>query len=451
MSKVIKLKKGLDIKLNGEAEKVVQSAGTISSCALKPTDFRLLTPKLAVKVGDAVKAGDVLFIDKLHPEIKFTTPVSGTIQAINRGERRKLLEVVVKADAETQYRDFGKSGLSQLNRDEVINRLLDSGAWPLIKQRPYDIIADPMVTPKAIFVSAFDSAPLAPDYDFILHGQEKDLQAGFDCLQKLCHKNVNLNLQADTPAASVFSKLKNVDINYFSGPHPAGNPGIQIHHLNPINKGEHVWVVNIQDVAILGRLFNEGRFDARKIVVLTGSEVIKPQYYRTMLGASIANITGGKLKNALGQRIISGNVLTGSTVEANGYLGYYDNQITVIPEGNYYEFLGWGTPGFNKYSASKLFPSFLCPKKHYTLDTNLHGERRAFVVTGQYEKVFPMDIYPVYLLKACLTQDIDRMEQLGIYEVAPEDMALCEFVCTSKTPVQLILNEGIELMIKETN
>lgn len=451
MSKVIKLKKGLDIQLNGEAEKVVQPAGKVTSCALKPTDFRALTPKLTVKAGDEVKAGDVLFIDKAHPEIKFTTPVSGTVEAINRGERRKLLEVVVKADAETQYRDFGKSEVSQLNRDEVINRLLDSGVWPLIKQRPYDIIADPMLTPKAIFVSAFDSAPLAPDYDVVLNGREKDLQTGFDCLKKLCNKNVNLNLQANTPSTSILRKLQNVEINYFAGPHPAGNTGIQIHHLNPINKGEHVWVVNIQDVAIIGRLFNEGRFDARKIIVLTGSEVKKPQYYHSILGASLSDVLSGKLKNEVEQRIISGNVLTGTKVEANGYLGYYDNQITVIPEGNHYEFLGWANPGFNKFSASRLFPSFLCPKKHYTLDTNYNGERRAFVVTGQYEKVFPMDIYPVYLLKACLTQDIDRMEQLGIYEVAPEDMALCEFVCTSKTPVQLILSEGIELMMKETN
>lgn len=410
-----------------------------------------MTPKLAVKAGDEVKAGDVLFIDKTHPEIKFTTPLSGTIEAINRGERRKLLEIVVKADAETQYRDFGKTEINKLNRDEVINRLLDSGAWPLIKERPYDIIANPMVTPKAIFVSAFDSAPLAPDYEVILNGEEKNLQTGFDCLKKLCNKNINLQLQADTPSSSIFNKLQQVDITYFAGPHPSGNAGIQIHHLNPINKGEHVWVVNIQDVAIIGRLFNEGHFDARKIIALTGSEVNKPLYYRSVLGASIADLTDGKLKNTTTQRIISGNVLTGTSVESNGYLGFYDNQITVIPEGNYYEFLGWASPGFNKFSASKLFPSFLCPKKHYTLDTNYHGERRAFVVTGQYEKVFPMDIYPVYLLKACLAQDIDRMEQLGIYEVAPEDMALCEFVCTSKTPVQFILSEGIELMMKETN
>ena len=414
MSKVIKLKKGLDIKLNGEAEKVVQPAGKITSCALKPTDFRAMTPKLAVKVGDEVKAGDVLFIDKTHPEIKFTE-------------------------------------VSKLNRDEIIDRLLESGVWPLIKQRPYDIIADPMSTPKAVFVSAFDSAPLAPDYALILNNQSKDLQTGIDCLCKLCNKNVNLGLQENTPSASVFTKLQHVDINYFAGPHPAGNVGVQIHHLNPINKGEQVWVVNIQDVAIIGRLFNEGRFDARKIIALAGSEVTKPQYYHSILGASIQDLTAGKLKNAVEQRIISGNVLTGTRVVPEGHLGYYDNQITVIPEGNNYEFLGWAAPGFNKFSASRLFPSFLCPKKHYTLDTNYHGERRAFVVTGQYEKVFPMDIYPVYLLKAVLAQDIDRMEQLGIYEVVPEDMALCEFVCTSKTPVQKILSDGIELMMKETN
>ena len=451
MSKVIKLKKGLDIKLNGEAEKVVQTTGKITRCALKPTDFRALTPKLVVKAGDEVKAGDVLFIDKLHPEIKFTTPVSGTIEAINRGERRKLLEVVVKADPEIQYRNFGSTEVNKLNRDEVINRLLDAGLWPMIKQRPYDIVADPQVTPKAIFVSAFDSAPLAPDYDVVLNGEEKNLQTGMDCLRKLCNKNVNLNLSANTPATSVFNKLQQVEINYFSGPHPAGNPGIQINHLNPINKGEQVWVVNIQEVMIIGLLFNDGRYDARKIIPLAGSEVTRPQYYRTLAGASINDMTAGKLKNAVEQRIISGNVLTGTEVKSDGYLGFYDNQITVIPEGDHYQFLGWAAPGFNKFSASKLFPSFLCPKKQYTLDTNYNGERRAFVVSGQYEKVFPMDIYPVYLLKAILAQDIDRMEQLGIYEVAPEDMALCEFVCTSKTPVQQIVSDGIALMMKETN
>lgn len=451
MSKVIKLKKGLDIKLNGEAEKVMQPDVPVAHYALKPTDFRALTPRLAVKVGDEVKAGDALFIDKVHPEIKFTAPVSGTIEAINRGERRKLLEVVIKADAEIQYKDFGRADVSKLKRDEIISRLLDSGIWPMLKQRPYDIIANPTDKPKAVFISAFDTAPLAPDYDFILSSQAKDLQTGIDCLQKLCNRKVNLNLQDGTPLTSVFTKLQNIDVHYFAGPHPAGNAGIQIHHLDPVNKGEQVWVVNIQDLAIIGRLFNEGRFDARKTVVLTGSEVTAPAYYHTVLGASISDLTNGKLKNQAPQRLISGNVLTGTQLSPDGFLGFYDSQITVIPEGNRYEFLGWASPGFNKFSASRLFPSYLCPQKHYTLDTNYHGERRAFVVTGQYEKVFPMDIYPVYLLKACLAQDIDRMEQLGIYEVAPEDMALCEFVCTSKIPVQQILSEGIELMMKETN
>lgn len=451
MSKVIKLKKGLDIKLNGEAEKVVHPFCNATHYALKPTDFRALTPKLTVKVGDEVKAGDALFVDKAHPEILFTSPVSGKVEEIRRGERRKLLEIVVKADSEIRYREFDKADVNSLSKEEIISRLKESGIWPVIKQRPYDIIANPASTPKAIFVSAFDSAPLAPDYDVVLNGQEKELQAGFDCLRKLCGKDVNLNLHANTPGTSVFTKLAHVEINYFAGPHPAGNPGIQINHLNPINKGEIVWVVNIQDVAIIGRLFTQGRYDAHKIIALAGSEVKNPAYYRCITGASIANLTHEKLKGNGEERIISGNVLTGTKVDKTGFLGFYDNMITVIPEGNHYEFLGWAAPGFNKFSASKLFPSFLCPKKRYTLDTNYHGERRAFVVSGQYEQVLPMDIYPVYLLKAILAQDIDQMEQLGIYEIAPEDLALCEFVCTSKTPVQQIVSEGIELMMKETN
>ena len=451
MSKVIKLKKGLDIKLNGEAEKVVKAGGKCDFYALKPTDFRTLTPKLTVKVGDVVKAGDALFIDKANPGIKFTAPVSGCIEAINRGERRKLLEVVIKADTEIAYADFGKADVNQLSREEIITRLLESGTWPLIIQRPYGILANPEITPKAVFISAFDTAPLAPDFEWILKEEGKNLQAGIDCMQKLCNGNVNLGIKEGTPQNSVSKQLKNVNITYFEGPHPAGNVGIQINHVSPINKGEYVWTVNIQDLAIIGRLFTEGRFDARKTIVLCGSEVKEPAYYKTILGAHIDCLTANKLKNAVHQRIISGNVLTGDKVSNRGFLGFYANQITVIPEGDSYEFLGWATPGFNKFSASKLFPSFLCPNKHYTLDANYHGERRAFVVSGQYEKVLPMDIFPVYLLKAILAGDIDKMEQLGIYEVLPEDMALCEFVCTSKTPVQKILEDGIILMMKETN
>ena len=451
MSKVIKLKKGLDIKLKGEAENLVKNIERCDLYAVKPTDFRLLTPKLAVKAGDQVKVGDVLFINKYRPEVKFTSPVSGTVEAVTRGERRKLLEVVVKADNQIQYRDFGATDVNKLSRNEIIEKLLDSGVWPMIRQRPYDIIANPEDMPKAIFVSGFDSAPLAPDFDVTLSDEITTLQAGIDCLKKLCEKNVNLNLKEGTPSTSVFTKLKNVDVNYFAGPHPAGNVGIQIHHLNPINKGDIIWVVNAMDVAIIGRLFTSGKFDARKIIALAGSEVEKPAYYKTILGAKIGCLVNGKLKNQVHQRIISGNVLTGYKVSEDGYLGYYNNMVTVIPEGDKYEFLGWATPGFNKFSMSKTFPSFLCPSKKYTLDANYHGEERAFVVTGQYEKVLPMDILPVYLLKAVLAEDLDKMEQLGMYEVAPEDMALCEFVCTSKTPVQEILEKGIELMIRELN
>ena len=321
----------------------------------------------------------------------------------------------------------------------------------MLIQRPYGIIADPGVTPKAVFVSAFDSSPLAPDYDFVLKGEEKALQAGVDCLKKLCGKEVNLGVKADTAADSVFLKLENTAVTRFKGPHPAGNTGVQINRLNPINKGEFVWTINIQDLVILGRLFTEGRYDARKIVSLSGSEVSAPAYFHTVSGAQISSLTDGKLKNKVHQRIVSGNVLTGQKVTADNFLGFYANQVTVIPEGDYSEFLGWAMPGFGKFSASKLFPSFLCPKKRYSLNANYHGERRAFVVSGQYEKVFPMDILPVYLLKAALAGDIDKMEQLGIYEVLPEDMALCEFVCTSKTPVQQILGNGIDLMMKETN
>ena len=398
-----------------------------------------------------MKAGDVLFINKYRPEVKFTAPVSGTIEAVNRGERRKLLEVVVKADDQIQYRDFGSADANQLSRKEIIEKLLDSGVWPMIKQRPYDIIANPEDMPKAIFVSGFDSAPLAPDYDVTLADELPALQAGIDCLKKLCEKNVNLNLREGTPSTSIFTKLKNVDVNYFSGPHPAGNVGIQIHHLNPINKGDIVWVVNAMDLAIIGRVFTTGKFDARKVIAIAGSEVEKPAYYKTIMGAQIKCLVKGNLKNQVHQRIISGNVLTGYKTDEDNYLGYYNNMVTVIPEGDNYEFLGWAMPGFNKFSLSKTFPSFVCPNKKYSLNANYNGEERAFVVTGQYEKVLPMDILPVYLLKAVLAEDLDKMEQLGMYEIAPEDMALCEFVCTSKTPVQEILEKGIELMIRELN
>jgi len=448
MSKVIKLKKGLDIKLNGKAKKVLVKSNEAKVCAIKPTDFLNITPRLTVKSDFVVKTGDVLFADKKNPRIVFTSPVSGIVKAINRGERRKLLEIVIQCDEKHEFKDFGKANVNSLKREDIVSKLLESGIWPSIIQRPYAIVADPGITPKAIFVSGFDSAPLGPDYEFVLNDRKDDLQTGFDCLKQLCGKNVNLGLKNTN---SIFSNFKNIEINYFYGPHPAGNTGVQIHHISPINKGENVWTVNIQDVAMIGHLFNTGKYDPEKIIAITGSEIKKPAYVKTFTGASVKSLLDDNLKGECNERIILGNVLTGEKTNEEGYVGYYTNQISVIPEGNHYEFLGWMVPGFDRFSATKMFPSFLTPKKHYSLDTNFHGERRAFVISGQYEKVFPMDIYPVYLLKAMLAEDIDKMEQLGIYEVAPEDFALCEFVCTSKIPVQRIVRQGLNLVMKETN
>ena len=446
MSKVIKLKKGLDINLAGAAEKIIKGSVKSTHYAVKPTDFKMLVPRLAVKAGDTVLAGDVLFTDKSRPEVKFTSPVSGKVVEIARGERRKLLEVVVEADAETQYKDFGTQ---QGSRDQIIAKMLEAGVWPMVIQRPFGVIADPTVKPKAVFVSAFDTAPLAPDYNVILKGRERDLQTGFSVLKELSGKAVNIGVKAREDNA-LFQNFKDIEITVFDGPHPAGNVGVQIAHVSPINKGEYVWTVNIQDVAIIGQLFNTGKYNPSKVIAVAGSGVSAPAYYSLVAGARIdAVLEGQEVTDAY--RIISGNVLTGDKVTKASYLGYYANMISVIPEGNKFQFMGWLAPGCGKFSASRLFTSFLKPGKTYDLDTNYNGEGRAFVMTGQYEKVLPMDIYPVYLLKAALAEDIDQMEQLGIYEVIPEDMALCEFVCTSKIPVQEILEKGIELMMKETN
>ncbi len=447
MSKVIKLKRGLDINLCGKAEKVVKGALKSSHYGVRPTDFKMVVPKLSVKVGDSVLAGDALFTDKMRPEVKFTSPVSGKVADIVRGERRKLLSVVVEADSEQHYKEF-KTDVN--SREEMVAVMLEAGVWPMIIQRPYGVIPDPVVAPKAIFVSAFDSAPLAPDYELILKGREKDLQKGISVLSEIVGKPVELGLRVGMES-SLFTTLKDVNITYFEGPHPAGNVGIQIAQLSPVNKGEVIWTVNIQDLAIIGHLFTTGHYAPEKVIAVAGSRADAPAYYPVTSGLKIEALPVGKGAEPESVRIISGNVLTGDKVTKDEYLGYYANLVSAIPEGNYSEFLGWLMPGFGKFSASRLFPVCPCSKKEYDLDTNFHGEGRAFVVSGQYEKVLPMDIYPVYLLKAAIAGDIDQMEQLGIYEVIPEDMALCEYVCTSKIPVQEILDKGIELMMKETN
>lgn len=450
MSATVKLKKGLNIMLQGEPAKVLSVSATPNLYGVKPVDFPGLVPKLAVKPGDIVKAGSSLFYDKLRPAVRFTSPVSGTVRSVLRGERRKLLEIVVEKAGDV-FEDFGKADIAEITTDQIKEKILASGLWPAIRQRPYNIIANPGDTPKAIFISGFDSAPLAPDYNFIMENSSASLfRKGLDVLSKLTGGKINLILNSKISAPDVLKNASGVDVSWFSGPHPAGNVGVQINHLNPINKGEKVWFINLQDIVNIGRLFVEGIYKPEKIVALVGSEVTNPKYYKLIAGASISaivenNIKPGKL------RYISGNVLTGTKIESDGYLGYYDSMVSVLPEGDHFEFFGWAKPGFDKFSFSKTYASKLLPGKNYKLDTNMHGGYRAFVMTGQYEKVLPMDIYPMQLLKAILAEDIEMMENLGIYEVAEEDFALCEYICPSKTEIQAIIRKGIDLMIREMN
>lgn len=453
MPKVIKLKKGLDISLVGEALSELNELPLQREYALVPDNFRGVVPKMLVKEGEEVKAGTPLFFDKYHPEVLFCSPVSGTLAGVVRGAKRKILKVVVQAAQEQRYETFDLPVLEQANKEVVSAALLKAGFWPMVLQRPYGIIADALTTPKAIFVSGFDSAPLAPDMDYLLAGRQDDLQMGFRVLAKLTDGKVHLGLRSGREG--VLDKIEGVEKHYFSGPHPAGNVGVQIHHIDPINKGELVWTVGVQEVAMIGRFFRTGRPDYSKVIALTGSEVAHPQYLRVISGASIGGIIPAeKLRprdDGAKLRYISGNVLTGAGVEPDGFLGYYSNQVTVIPEGDRYEFLGWGMPRLGKFSVSHSYFSWLMPRKKYVLDANMNGGERAFVVTGLYDKYLPMDIYPLYLIKAILAGDIDKMENLGIYEVIEEDLALCEFVDPSKNEIQTIVRKGIDLMIKELN
>ncbi len=446
MSEAIKLRKGLNIKLKGSANKELETLSIPSTVALKPTDFPGLTPKLKVKAEALVKAGDALFYDKYHPEVLFTAPFGGKVISVNRGERRKVLEVVIETDENAGSLEFTKANPTSLSGDEIKEQILKSGIWPFIKKRPYGIIASPEEKPISIYISTFDTAPMAPDYNFVIEGQMDTFQTGINALAKLTDGKVNLGVNEN----SAFTSVKNVEINSFKGPHPVGNVGIQIHHTAPLNKGDVVWTVNVQDVLFIGRLFETGKVDFTKTFAVTGSEIENPKYVKTILGAPVISVTKRNLKSVdYKQRIISGNVLTGTKVKTQCYLSYYDSQISVIPEGDEFELFGWATLGAKKFSASKTFITSLFPKKEYEMNANLHGGDRAFVVSGQYEKLLPMNILPVQLLKAILVNDIDKMEQLGIYEVVEEDLALCEYACTSKIKVQDILRTGINTMIKE--
>ena len=450
MPKQIRLKKGLNIHLFGAADRVYASVKPTNKYVVKPTDFPSLMPKLSVKVGDKVKAGTPLFFDKKNEKVNFCSPVSGEITDIIRGEKRRILEVVIKADAENIYESFETTSPANLSREEIINLMLKAGVWPFIRQKPYDIIANPTDMPKAIFISAFSSAPLAIDNDFALYGMDRLFQKGLDYIVQLTNGKTHLNLDGNTNPSKVFTLAKGMQINKVSGPHPVGNVGVQIHHIDPINKGEVVWYLQPQDVITIARLFTEGKYDVSRIVALCGSQIQKPRYYRTKAGAQISNLLFKNTKDGK-NRVISGDILSGSEIKTDGYLGFYDTQLTVLPEGDEAEFLGWILPGLHKFSASKTFLSWLSPTKKYNLDTNMHGEERAYVMTGEYEKVLPMDIYPTHLIKAIMIEDVELMENLGIYEVSPEDLALCEFVCTSKIEVQSIIRQGLDLVRKENS
>ena len=445
MSKNIKLCKGLDIKLVGKAEARLENAPMAKSYAVSPLDYENITPKLLVKVGDKVEAGSALFFDKNNPRILFTSPVSGVVSAINRGEKRKLLNIAIEPDATQVYKQLTVVDVAKAERSAVVEMLLESGLWTRIVERPYGIIANPDATPKAIFVSAFDSAPLAPDYNFILKEEKAAIEAGMAVLARLTEGKVHLSARKGDEG--FMAEVKGVEYHTFSGKHPVGNVGVQIHHIDRIAKGDIVWTVNIQDVAMIGRMVTTGKLDMSKTIAVAGSEVEKPCYKRVIAGAAVESIVG-KVKD--GVRIISGDVLTGVATAKDGYLAANANMVTLIPEGDKYEFMGWAMPRFHRFSVSGSYFSWLFPKKSYNLDTNTNGEERPFVVTGLYEKYLPMDVYVSYLLKACLTKDLDKMENLGLYEVLPEDLALCEFVDPSKINMQQVLRDGINLMIKES-
>lgn len=446
MSEIIRLRKGLDIRLLGKPEKKTVETGAANSYAVCPDDFTGITPKVVVKEQQKVKAGEALFIDKNHPEVKFVSPVSGEVTAVNRGARRKVMSVVVTPDAAQEYVEFGVKSVQSLSCREVLSVLLESGLFGFFRQRPYDVIACPTDTPRGIFVSAFDSKPLAPDFEYVLEGNELDFQTGLSALSKIAQTSLGISAKQTSKA---LTEAKNVDVYVFSGAHPAGNVGVQINHIKPVNKGEVVWTIDPEAVIFIGRLFNTGKVDMTRLIALGGSKVSEPAYCKTLIGADLKSLLNGRLKETEGTRIINGNVLTGARTDLNGWLGVFSNMITVIPEGNdVNEFMGWIMPRFGTFSVSRTFFSWLsclfCSKKAYDIDARIKGSERHMIMSGEYDSVFPMDIYPEYLIKAIITGNIDKMEAYGIYEVAPEDFALCEFVDSSKLELQRIVREGLD-------
>ena len=471
MAETITIRKGLDIPIAGAAEKRITNALGIKTYAVKPTDFVGLVPRLCVAEGDAISVGDALFCDKHDERIRFTSPVNGYVKAIVRGEKRRLEAVVVEEDQKYQPAVFD----IPCNADEIKALMLRCGLWTMLRQRPFGIIANPDDQPKAIFVSAFDSAPLAPDYDFALQGKEDFFKKGLEALSQLTTGKVHVSFRPNQQLVQQLniSTTQQLNIHYLKGPHPSSNIGTQIAHIDPINKGEVIWTMNPQDVAMLGELAATGVYRPEKVIAVAGPQIKNPHYYRIKAGACMGGIVAEQLLNpeypkiesndaVKDNRIISGNVLSGTQIASDGFIGAYDNLLSILPEGNYYDFMGWLMPGFKKYSFSRTFLSgFLTPftsklstlnsqLSTYQFDTNTHGDERPLVFTGDFERVFPFNIYPTQLIKACIVGDIDLMEQLGICEVEPEDFALCEFIDVSKTEIQSIIREGLERIRKES-
>lgn len=448
MSKDIRIKKGLNIKLVGEAEQSTSKAVLSNVYAINLQDFHGINPKMLVKQGAEVKAGEALFYNKEKEDMLFVSPVSGELVEIERGARRRILSLKILADKEQSHLEHAKLDINTASAIEIKAYLLKSGTWPFIKQRPYDIIADSNTTPKAIFVSGYVTAPLAADLNYVLQGKENELQAAITALGKLTPGKVHISVGTST--SSPLANMSGVEIHKVSGPHPAGLVGTQINKIDPINKGELVWTVSPQDLVIIGELLLTGKFNSERTIALVGSSVKAPKYYTTKIGTEVSTFLYASGVNTENFRVINGDVLTGSKSSPKGYLGFYNNTVTAIPEGDDYELFGWNKPIFNKISNTRALTfSWAQPNKKYNLDTNTNGEHRAFVLTGQYEQVFPLDIFPMQLLKACMVKDLDEMEQLGLYEVAPEDFSLTEFICVSKQPHQQIIREGLDLLQKE--
>ena len=446
MANVIKLRKGLDISLKGKADEVLFTVEEPDLYGLVPDDFPGITPKVVVRPEQEVKAGTPLFIDKKNPEVKFVSPVSGVVKAVNRGARRKVLSITVQPQGQ-EYVDFGKQDVQKLSADEIKSVMLASGLFGMIKERPYDVVANPNSKPKAIFVSGFDSNPLAGSFEFKLKGDEENFQTGLDVLAKMAKTYLTLSVKQTAPA---LTEARNVEINKMDGPHPAGNVGVQINHISPISKGECVWTVKPEVVIFIGRLFNTGKVDFTRTVAFVGSEVLKPAYCKMQIGAQLTNLFKNRVTTDKKLRYISGSVLSGRQVTTDDFLGATDSMVSVIPEGDdVHELFGWIMPRTNQFSVNHSYFSWLQGKKEYVLDARIKGGKRHMIFSNEYDKVLPMDIYPEFLLKAILAGDIDRMEQLGIYEVAPEDFALCEFVCSSKQELQKIVRNGLDMLRAE--